>query len=96
MKISEKEHDLLVSVAKTKEGLLELKANLVAEVESHEAAGDASTNSNENTLNHRTKIRKETLNWSQHSEIILLFLRPFFGRKNASLVCCICGLKKEN
>ena len=68
-------------VDNAKEDLLEFDVNLVANVESHETAGDTSINSNENTLKHRTKISKETLNWSQRSAITLLFLNPFFGKK---------------
>ena len=44
-----------MSVAKTKEDLVDFDVNLASEVESHEL-------SKENVLKHRTKILKETFN----------------------------------
>ena len=80
---------------KTKEDLLEFDVNLAAEVDSHKLSGGTSIKSKENTLKHRTKIRKEPLNWSQRSAIILFYLHLFFGGKNSSLVCYVHGVKKE-
>ena len=85
-----------MSVAKAKEDLLEFDINLAAKVESHELAGGTSINSKENALKHRTKISKETLNWSQRSVTILFYLHPFFGDKSASLVCYTYGVKKRD
>ena len=86
MKISEKECDRLMCTSKTKEDLLKFDNDAVSEAEAHELSGSTSINSKGNVLKHRTKIRKETFNWSQLSAMILFYLHPFFGGKEISLV----------
>ena len=94
MKISEKEFDRLISIIETKEYLLEFDDDVATEVEAHEFEGGTIINSKGNILKNRTKIRKETFNWSQRSATILFYLYPFFGGKKISLVCCIHDVKK--